>query len=110
LWDCSVINAGIGLTKLLRYNFAKHLVFSLLKGRPVIIFGTPQNENAVKVLSILTDRTWHQLLLTTKKGIGYDLHSFYPWFWAWSQGFGLVLANKTHPYERSCISQACWAF
>jgi len=50
LWDCSVINAGIGLTKLLRYNFAKHLVFSLLKGRPVIIFGTPQNENAVKEL------------------------------------------------------------
>ena len=49
LWDCSTVNAGMGVTKLMRYNFVRHLVYSLLKGRPVIVYGTPQNENLVRV-------------------------------------------------------------
>jgi hypothetical protein len=49
LWDCSTVNAGMGVSKLMRYSFVRHLVFSLLKGRPVIIYGTPQNENVVRV-------------------------------------------------------------
>lgn len=50
LWDCSTVNAGMGVTKLMRYNFVRHLVYSLLKGRPVIVYGTPQNENLVREL------------------------------------------------------------
>ena len=43
LWQNSDSKAGVGIVAFKKkYNFARHLIFALLKGRPVIIHG--QNE------------------------------------------------------------------
>lgn len=43
LWGYSVANAGKGLYELKsRFSFFKHIVFSLLKGRTVVVYGNSQ--------------------------------------------------------------------
>lgn len=71
LWSCSNAGAGVGLLDFLRigklittsiscsslgHSWSVHLIFSLLKGRPVIIYAEKENEdmvrNIVQALSI----------------------------------------------------------
>ncbi|KAL6073495.1 Guanine nucleotide exchange protein smcr8 [Balamuthia mandrillaris] len=50
LWDTSKMHAGKGIMQLAHFSFVKHLVFSLLKGRPVVITATPSKEKVVREL------------------------------------------------------------
>lgn len=48
LWDLSRFNAGRGILNLrTKYHFAHHLIYTLLKGRPLIIYAAPNNEKYV---------------------------------------------------------------
>jgi len=65
LWGYSSNNHGKGIMEFRnRYSFAKHVVYSLLKGRTVIIYAQPQNEMAarklVTALSIFVPGHWHK--------------------------------------------------
>jgi len=47
LWNYSRFNTGKGILDYVRnkYSFAKHLIFSLLKGRPVVVIGKPNSDS-----------------------------------------------------------------
>lgn len=50
LWGYSKSNAGRGILELRnRYSFVKHIIFSLLKGRPVVIYAQPSNERYIYI-------------------------------------------------------------
>ena len=50
LWDYSETTPGKGIKDLLKFSFAKHLIFSLLKGRPVVVYTQPANEERARGL------------------------------------------------------------